>query len=96
MAAKVFAKDDATGRVAAVSWFDEKLEAALANCYKDDADTTAKAEAVARFRNACRILPSAEDEEDLISTDGGYGVKSSSPAAGYWLKALRNISWFMH
>ena len=65
MAAKVFAKDDATGRVAAVSWFDEKLEAALANCYKDDADTTAKAEAVARFRNACRILPSAEDEEDL-------------------------------
>lgn len=65
LAAKVFAQDATTGYVSAVSWFDDKLRAALAKCYKNDADATAKAEATARFRNACRILPSVEDEEEL-------------------------------
>jgi putative ATP-dependent endonuclease of OLD family len=32
-AAKVFAKDAATGRAAAVSWFDDKLQAALARAF---------------------------------------------------------------
>ena len=64
-AGKVFTKDRTTGRVAARSWFDDKLAAALTRCYGSDADATAKAQAVTVFRHACRILPSAEDEEEL-------------------------------
>ena len=64
-AGKVFAKDSATGRVAAVRWFDDKLQTALTNCYKNDTDATTKADVVARFRNECRILPSPEDEDEL-------------------------------
>ncbi|MGH8679676.1 MAG: ATP-dependent nuclease, partial [Burkholderiales bacterium] len=64
-AAKVFAKDLATGRVAAVSWFDENMADALARCYRGDADAATKAQAVGTFRHACRIVPSVEDEEEL-------------------------------
>lgn len=64
-AGNVFVKDPKTGRVAARSWFDDKVADALTRCYRDDADATSKAQAVTAFRHACRILPSAEDEEEL-------------------------------
>ena len=64
-AAKIFVKDISTGRVAARSWFDEDMGAALTRCYRDDADAAAKAQAVSNFRHACRIVPTAEDEEEL-------------------------------
>ena len=63
-AATIFLKTT-TGRVAARTWFDEKMAEALARCYRDDDDAAAKAEAVAAFRRKCRILPSREDEEAL-------------------------------
>jgi putative ATP-dependent endonuclease of OLD family len=65
MAAKIFFKDLGAGRVAARSWFDNSMADALSKCYRDDGDATAKAQAVAALRHACRILPSREDEEEL-------------------------------
>jgi putative ATP-dependent endonuclease of the OLD family len=64
-AAKVFVKDIDTNRVAVRSWFEPQLGEALKRCYRSDPDTVAKSAAIDELRHACRILPSAEDEEDL-------------------------------
>ena len=64
-AGRFFRKDVATGRVAAVSWFDEAAADRLEQCYQDDPDSAEKVAAVRRLRHNSRILPSAEDEEEL-------------------------------
>ena len=64
-ASKIFVKDASSNRVAAGSWFDGAMEQALANCYRDDANATAKAQAIEDFRRECRVLPSQEDETEL-------------------------------
>lgn len=64
-AGRVCFQDTNTGRVAARSWFDADCAESLARCYRRDADAAAMAEAVGRLRHACRILPTAEDEEEL-------------------------------
>jgi putative ATP-dependent endonuclease of OLD family len=62
---QIFSKDTVTGRVVARSWFNDDMAEGLARCYRRDADAATKAEAVRRLRHDCRILPSAEDEEQL-------------------------------
>lgn len=64
-AGRIFVKDPATGNVAARCWFNEHIADRLANCYRRDADAGAKHAAVNDLRHRCRILPSAEDEEEL-------------------------------
>jgi putative ATP-dependent endonuclease of OLD family len=64
-AGKIFFKDPTSNLVAARSWFDDKMEAKLADCYREEGDARNKAQAVARLRYSCRILPTAEDEEEL-------------------------------
>jgi len=61
----IFSKDAETGRVAARSWFSEETAESLLRCYRRDADVGAKTAAVHRLRHSCRILPTAEDEEEL-------------------------------
>jgi len=63
-AAAVFLRDP-SGRVAARSWFDARMEDALNRCYRADADAATKAVGVSTFRRECRILPSSRDEEEL-------------------------------
>lgn len=62
--AKIFLKSP-SGNVAARCWFNEEMEDALRKCFKDDADAVEKTGLVATFRHSCRVLPSAEDENDL-------------------------------
>jgi len=62
---QVFFKDAVTGRVAARSWFPQAMADRLTQFYRRDADATAKADAVTRFRQSCRMLPTAEDEIEL-------------------------------
>ena len=64
-AGQTFFKDIATGRVAARSWFSEEMAESLAQCYQRDADAGVKTEGVRRLRHSCRVLPTAEDEEEL-------------------------------
>jgi putative ATP-dependent endonuclease of OLD family len=64
-AGHIFLKDAVTGRVAARSWFTEEMGERLAQCYRRDADSGEKAEAVRRLRHSCRVLPTAEDEGEL-------------------------------
>jgi putative ATP-dependent endonuclease of OLD family len=62
---QVFFKDVVTGRVGARSWFSDEFSENLLRCYRHDADAADKAEAIKRLRHQCRVLPSAEDEEEL-------------------------------
>lgn len=64
-AGRVFIKNASTNTVAARSWFDDVMANRLAQCYRQDADAVAKAAAVTALRHASRVLPSAEDEEEL-------------------------------
>jgi len=61
----VFERDATTGRLAARSWFDAGMEASLTHCYRNDADPAARQTEIAALRHACRVIPSAEDEEEL-------------------------------
>lgn len=62
---RVFERDPITGRLAARSWFDEKMAVSLAHCYRNDADSAARQAEIATLRHQCRILPTAEDESEL-------------------------------
>lgn len=62
---RVFFRDIDTGRVAARCWFDMGLAARLLRCYRRDPELRARTEAIRVLRHACRVLPSAEDEEEL-------------------------------
>lgn len=62
---RIFLKEPNTGNVAARSWFDPQIADRLANCYRNDGDALAKSAAVQELRQRSRILPSAEDEEEL-------------------------------
>jgi putative ATP-dependent endonuclease of the OLD family len=64
-AGRIFFQDTITGRVAARSWFNGGCAESLARCYRQDINPAARTEAVAVLRHSCRILPSAEDEEEL-------------------------------
>ena len=64
-AGRIFFQDPVTGRVAARCWFNSECTESLARCYRQDANPAARTEAVAGLRHSCRILPSAEDEEEL-------------------------------
>ena len=62
---RVFFRDIATGLVAARSWFDMYLAVRLLRCYRRDPDFGQRKQAIRRLRHSCRILPSAQDEEEL-------------------------------
>jgi putative ATP-dependent endonuclease of OLD family len=62
---RVFERDPATGRLAARSWFDEAMGESLARCYRKDADPAERQAEIAALRHACRVIPSAKDEEEL-------------------------------
>jgi putative ATP-dependent endonuclease of OLD family len=62
---RIFECDQATGRVAARSWFDEAMAGRLAHCYDGDADAAARVAEVQVLRHSCRILPTSEDESEL-------------------------------
>jgi putative ATP-dependent endonuclease of OLD family len=62
---QIFSKDKSTGRVAARSWFSRKMAEKLMRCYRGDPDEATRVEAVRRLRHDCRILPTAEDEQEL-------------------------------
>jgi putative ATP-dependent endonuclease of OLD family len=64
-AGQIFFKDNATGRLAARSWFNEQTAESLAQCYRREADATTKIDAIRRLRHECRILPTLEDEDSL-------------------------------
>lgn len=64
-AGRVFIKHPTENTLAARSWFDDEIADRLTQCYRQDADAAAKAASVAALRHACRIVPSAEDEEEL-------------------------------
>ncbi|MER8567561.1 AAA family ATPase [Mesorhizobium sp. M0924] len=62
---RVFDRDPATGRLAARSWFDAEMSVSLAHCYRRDDDPAARQAEILALRHACRVVPSAEDEEEL-------------------------------
>lgn len=62
---RVFERDSATGRLAARSWFDAAMADSLMHCYRKDADPAARQAEIAALRHTCRVIPSAEDEEEL-------------------------------
>lgn len=62
---RVFIRSADGNTVSARSWFDEETADGLAQCYRRDADAAAKSVSVSALRHASRILPSAEDEEEL-------------------------------
>jgi putative ATP-dependent endonuclease of OLD family len=62
---RIFQRDQATGRVAARSWFDPTMADRLAHCYRGDADEAARIAEVQALRHSCRILPTPEDEAEL-------------------------------
>jgi putative ATP-dependent endonuclease of the OLD family len=61
----VFFREASTDRVAARSWFNQQVEEALQRCYRNDVDLAQKRQAVRALRHRSRILPTAEDEEEL-------------------------------
>ena len=64
-AGKIFNRDVATGKIAAQSWFSLELCSRLLACYKSDPGGETTLDAIRTFHWQCRILPSAEDEEEL-------------------------------
>ncbi|WP_081432877.1 ATP-dependent nuclease [Acidiphilium cryptum] len=64
-AGRIFFRDEPTGRVASRSWFDMAMATRVLRCYRRDPDRAARTDQVRQFRHLCRILPTAEDEEEL-------------------------------
>ena len=64
-AGRVFFHHKPSNCVAARCWFDEAMEDRLKNCYRRDPQRTVRVAHVQNFRHSCRVLPSAEDEEEL-------------------------------
>jgi putative ATP-dependent endonuclease of the OLD family len=64
-AGRIFFRDEPSNRVAARCWFDMSMAKRLLRCYRRDPDRSARTDEVRQLRHACRILPSAEDEEEL-------------------------------
>lgn len=62
---RIFERDQATGRVAARSWFDATMAGRLAHCYHGEADEIARVAEVQALRRSCRMLPTPEDEAEL-------------------------------
>jgi putative ATP-dependent endonuclease of OLD family len=62
---RIFSRELITDRVAARSWSNNDCAESLAQCYRQDASAAARRAAIAALRRSCRILPSAEDEEEL-------------------------------
>lgn len=62
---RAFIKHPKENTIAARSWFDEEIAHRLSQCYHRDMDAAAKLAAVSALRHASRVLPSAEDEEEL-------------------------------
>jgi len=63
--ARIFFRDTGGTHVAARCWFDMDTARRLLRCYRRDPDLRARTEGIRRLRRACRMLPSAEDEEEL-------------------------------
>jgi putative ATP-dependent endonuclease of OLD family len=62
---RIFARDHATGRVAARSWFSQTMADRLEHCYRGDADEAARIAEVRMLRRSCRLLPTPDDEAEL-------------------------------
>ena len=65
-AGRVFMKHPNGNTVVAKTWFNEEFAGKLSDCYRHDADALLKAQAIADLRHRSRILPTTEDEEELI------------------------------
>ena len=61
----LFFRDATTGNVAAQSWISEEVRDGLRRCFRDDPAAEERFEAIDQLRRLCRVLPSAEDEEEL-------------------------------
>jgi putative ATP-dependent endonuclease of the OLD family len=62
---RIFKKDIATGNISAQSWFTEEIGDRLGNCFKGDPAFATKLDTIRELRHLCRVLPSADDEEEL-------------------------------
>jgi putative ATP-dependent endonuclease of OLD family len=62
---RVFLRDPTTGRLAAKSYFDAAMADSLAHCYRRDADPAAREAEIRALRHRCRVLPTADDENEL-------------------------------
>ncbi len=62
---KMLAKDPATGKVSATSWFDQTIATNLAGCYKDNGDQDAVSTAIANLRHECRGMVTRQEEHEL-------------------------------
>ena len=60
-----FFRDAHNNRVTARRWFDRDTEARVLRCYRHDPQYPARVAQLGQLRHACRLLPSAKDEEDL-------------------------------
>lgn len=65
-AGKVFMKHPTADTVVARTCFNEEMAGQLSACFRHDADATMRTQTVADLRHRSRILPTAEDEEELI------------------------------
>lgn len=64
-AGTIFKKDPETGNISIQSWFSKEVGDRWGNCFKNDSARAARMKDIERLRRQCRILPSAEDEEEL-------------------------------
>lgn len=64
-AGRIFFRDESSKCVAARCWFDATIAARLLRCYRRDANRSTRTEQLRQLRHDCRILPSADDEEEL-------------------------------
>ena len=64
-AGRIFFRDEQSSCIAARCWFDEAMADRLKNCFRADPDRVARNAEVENLRYACRLLPSAEEEEEL-------------------------------
>jgi putative ATP-dependent endonuclease of OLD family len=60
-----FKKDTATGNVKSAVSFDDSSASSLSNCWKGDSRAEEIRTGVQRFRHACRVLISEDDEAEL-------------------------------
>ena len=60
-----FSRDAQSNCVAARRWFNQDTADRLLNCYRSDPELAERSGQVQELRRSCRLLPSAEDEEEL-------------------------------
>lgn len=64
-AGRIFFRHKQRGCIAARCWFDKTMADRLKNCFRTDPDRGTRNTQIENLRHECRVLPSAEEEEDL-------------------------------